>query len=82
MTGKDKKETEYVFGYKLHIIQDAEMGIPLTGVIKFANVFIQGCFMKSPSMQFETLQFSLMQNFLEILHLILQESEIHSKNVI
>ena len=38
MTGKDKKEKAYVFGYKLHIIEDCEIGLPLTAVVKPANV--------------------------------------------
>lgn len=36
-TGKDKKEKTYVFGYKLHLIEDCETGLPLTGVVKPAN---------------------------------------------
>ena len=38
MTGKDKKEKAFVFGYKLHLIQDTEIGLPLTGVIRSAEV--------------------------------------------
>ena len=38
MTGKDKKEKAWVFGYKLHLIQDCEIGLPLTGIVLPANV--------------------------------------------
>jgi IS5 family transposase len=37
MTGKDRKEKAYVFGYKLHIIEDCETRVPLTAVVKSAN---------------------------------------------
>ena len=37
-TGKDKKEKAFVFGYKLHLVQDAETGLPLTGIVKSAEV--------------------------------------------
>lgn len=38
MTGRDKKEKAFVFGYKLHIIEDCEIGLPLAAVVKTANV--------------------------------------------
>ncbi len=38
MTGKDKREKAWVFGYKLHLIQDCETGLPLTGIVLPANV--------------------------------------------
>ncbi len=38
MTGKDKKEKTFVFGYKLHIIQDAETSLPLACIIESAEV--------------------------------------------
>jgi hypothetical protein len=38
MTGKDKKEKAFVLGYKLHLIEDYEIGLPLTGVVKTAEV--------------------------------------------
>lgn len=38
MTGKDEKEKAWVLGYKLHLIDDCEIGLPLTGVVETANV--------------------------------------------
>ncbi|MCL4365119.1 transposase, partial [Candidatus Marsarchaeota archaeon] len=38
MTGKDRKEKAFVLGYKLHLIEDCEIGLPLTGVVKTAEV--------------------------------------------
>lgn len=38
MTGKDRKEKAFVFGYKLHIIEDCETGLPLAAVVKTAEV--------------------------------------------
>ncbi len=38
MTGRDEKEKAWVLGYKLHLINDCEMGLPLTGVVDTANV--------------------------------------------
>ena len=38
MTGKDKKEKAWVFGYKLHLIEECETGLPLTGIVEPANV--------------------------------------------
>lgn len=37
MTGKNKKEKAFVFGYKLHLIEECETGLPLTGVVEPAN---------------------------------------------
>lgn len=38
MTGKDDKEKAWVLGYKLHLINDCEIGLPLMGVVETANV--------------------------------------------
>lgn len=38
MTGKDKKEKAWVLGYKLHIMEDCEIGLPLAAVVKTADV--------------------------------------------
>jgi hypothetical protein len=38
MTGKDEKEKAWVLGYKLHLINDCEIGLPLIGVVETANV--------------------------------------------
>ncbi len=38
MTGKDKKEKQFLFGYKLHIIDDCETGLPLAAVVEPASV--------------------------------------------
>ncbi|MDE1768399.1 MAG: transposase [Candidatus Micrarchaeota archaeon] len=38
MTGKDKKEKAWVLGYKLHIMEDCEIGLPLVAVVRTADV--------------------------------------------
>jgi hypothetical protein len=38
MTGKDKKEKAWVLGYKLHIINDLETGLPIAAKVETANV--------------------------------------------
>ena len=38
MTGKDKKEKAWVLGYKLHLVNDLETGLPLVGKVKTAEV--------------------------------------------
>jgi len=38
MTGKDRKEKAWVLGYKLHLINDLETGLPLAAKVKTAEV--------------------------------------------
>ena len=38
MTGKDRNEKAFVFGYKLHIMEDCETGLPLAAIVKTAEV--------------------------------------------
>ena len=38
MTGKNKREKAFVFGYKLHLIEDVETGLPLTGKVEPASM--------------------------------------------
>lgn len=64
MTGKNKKEKAYVFGYKLHLIEECGTGLPLAGVVEPANVHDSQPFYKLFSCVVENFQIQYDAKFL------------------